>query len=317
MGRHYAYVMRLYLAGINGMVGSAISLEAKNQRHEVIGRSSKELDFTNRQAVFMELERIQPDALIIAAAKVGGIGANSTLPVDFLSINLQIQTNLLDAAHASGIKKVLFLGSSCIYPKLAPQPITESALLSGELEPTNEPYAIAKIAGLKLVEAYRRQFGHKWISAMPTNLYGPRDNFNLETAHVLPALIHRFHLAQQEGKNEVKIWGDGTPLREFLHVQDLARACMILLEKYDESVAINVGSGQEISIAQLALLIAKVTGFTGDIVFNPDRPNGTPRKLLDSSKISNLGWKPEINLEEGIVSTYDWFVKNYEKELMK
>ena len=317
MGRHYAYVMRLYLAGINGMVGSAISLEAKNQRHEVIGRSSKELDFTNRQAVFMELERIQPDALIIAAAKVGGIGANSTLPVDFLSINLQIQTNLLDAAHASGIKKVLFLGSSCIYPKLAPQPITESALLSGELEPTNEPYAIAKIAGLKLVEAYRRQFGHKWISAMPTNLYGPRDNFNLETAHVLPALIHRFHLAQQEGKNEVKIWGDGTPLREFLHVQDLARACMILLEKYDESVAINVGSGQEISIAQLALLIAKVTGFTGDIVFNPDRPNGTPRKLLDSSKISNLGWKPEINLEEGIASTYDWFVKNYEKELMK
>ena len=317
MGRHYAYVMRLYLAGINGMVGSAISLEAKNQQHEVIGKSSKELDFTNRQAVFMELESIQPDALIIAAAKVGGIGANSTLPVDFLSINLQIQTNLLDAAHASGIKKVLFLGSSCIYPKLAPQPITESALLSGELEPTNEPYAIAKIAGLKLVEAYRRQFGHKWISAMPTNLYGPRDNFNLETAHVLPALIHRFHLAQQEGKNEVKIWGDGTPLREFLHVQDLARACMILLEKYDESVAINVGSGQEISIAQLALLIAKVTGFTGDIVFNPDRPNGTPRKLLDSSKISNLGWKPEINLEEGIVSTYDWFVKNYEKELMK
>jgi len=317
MSRHYAYVMRLYVAGINGMVGSAISLEAKNQRHEVIGRSSKELDLTNRQAVFMELERIQPDALIIAAAKVGGIGANLTLPVDFLSINLQIQTNLLDAAHASGIKKVLFLGSSCIYPKLAPQPITESALLSGELEPTNEPYAIAKIAGLKLVEAYRRQFGHKWISAMPTNLYGPRDNFNLETAHVLPALIHRFHLAQQEGKNKVEIWGDGIPLREFLHVQDLARACMILLEKYDESVAINVGSGQEISIAQLALLIAKVTGFTGDIDFNPDRPNGTPRKLLDSSKISNLGWKPEINLEEGIASTYDWFVKNYEKELMK
>ena len=317
MSRHYAYVMRLYVAGINGMVGSAISLEAKNQRHEVIGRSSKELDLTNRQAVFVELEKIQPGALIIAAAKAGGIGANSTLPVDFLSTNLQIQTNLLDAAHASGINKVLFLGSSCIYPKLAPQPITESALLSGELEPTNEAYAIAKIAGLKLVEAYQRQFGHKWISAMPTNLYGPRDNFNLETAHVLPALIHRFHLAQQEGKNEVEIWGDGTPLREFLHVQDLARACMILLEKYDESVAINVGSGEEITISQLASLIAKVTGFTGDIVFNPDRPNGTPRKLLDSSKISNLGWKPEINLEEGIASTYDWFVKNYEKELMK
>ncbi len=299
------------------MVGSAVNLEAKTQRHEVIGRSSNELDLTNRQAVFMELEKTQPDALIIAAAMVGGIGANARLPVDFLSINLQIQTNLLDAAHTSGVSRVLFLGSSCIYPKLAAQPITESALLSGELEPTNEPYAIAKIAGLKLVEAYRRQFGHKWISAMPTNLYGPRDNFNLDSAHVLPALIHRFHLAHLAGKNKVVIWGDGTPLREFLHVQDLARACLVLLEKYDEPVAINVGSGQEITIGQLASLVAKVIGFRGEISFDTDRPNGTPRKLLDNSKISNLGWKPEINLEEGITSTYDWFVKSYEKGLIK
>jgi len=317
MSRHYAYVMRLYVAGINGMVGSAVNLEAKTQRHEVIGRSSNELDLTNRQAVFMELEKTQPDALIIAAAMVGGIGANARLPVDFLSINLQIQTNLLDAAHTSGVSRVLFLGSSCIYPKLAAQPITESALLSGELEPTNESYAIAKIAGLKLVEAYRRQFGHKWISAMPTNLYGPRDNFNLDSAHVLPALIHRFHLAHLAGKNKVEIWGDGTPLREFLHVQDLARACLVLLEKYDEPVAINVGSGQEITIGQLASLVAKVIGFRGEISFDTDRPNGTPRKLLDNSKISNLGWKPEINLEEGITSTYDWFVKSYEKGLIK
>ena len=317
MSRHYAYVMRLYVAGINGMVGSAVSLEAKTQRHEVIGKSSKELDLTNRQAVFMELEKTQPDALIISAAKVGGIGANARFPVDFLSINLQIQTNLLDAAHTAGVSRVLFLGSSCIYPKLTPQPITESALLSGELEPTNEPYAIAKIAGLKLVEAYRRQFSHKWISAMPTNLYGPKDNFNLESAHVLPALINRFHLAHLTHKNKVEIWGDGTPRREFLHVQDLARACMVLLEKYDEPVAINVGSGQEITIGQLASLVAKVIGFKGEVEFNTDRPNGTPRKLLDSSKISNLGWKPEINLEAGIASTYDWFIKNYEKGLIK
>ena len=225
--------MRIYVAGINGMIGSAFSLEAKTQGHQVIGKPSSKLNFTDRKATFMELEDSKPDALIIAAAKVGGIGANSSMPVDFLSINLQIQTNLLDAAHAAKIKKVLFLGSSCIYPKLAPQPIPESALLTGTLEPTNESYAIAKIAGLKLVEAYKRQFGYRWISAMPTNMYGPRDNFNLESAHVLPALIHRFHNAKTNGANEVEIWGDGSPLREFLHVTDLARACLILLNKYD------------------------------------------------------------------------------------
>ena len=302
--------MRIYIAGINGMVGSAIAEEAKKQGHEVIGKSSKELDLTNRDAVFSELKAIKPDALIIVAAKVGGIGANSTFPVDFLSVNLQIQTNLLDAAHASDIEKVLFLGSSCIYPKFAPQPIPESALLSGELEPTNEPYALAKIAGLKLVEAYRKQYGHKWISAMPTNLYGPRDNFDLESAHVLPALIHRFHNAKVKELSEVTIWGDGTPLREFLHVEDLASACLMLLDKYDDSVAINIGSGQERSILELAQSIATVVGFEGAIVFDKTKPNGTPRKLLDSHFLNNLDWKSQIDLKDGLTSTYAWFLNN-------
>ena len=306
--------MRIYVAGIKGMAGSAISLEASNQGHEVIGKTSKELNLTDRQAVFKELNGINPDSLIIAAAKVGGIGANSSFPTDFLSINLQIQTNLLDAAHAAKIEKVLFLGSSCIYPKLAPQPIPESALLTGVLEPTNEFYAIAKIAGLKLVEGYRRQFGHSWISVMPTNLYGPRDNFDLETAHVLPALIHRFHNAKIKGAESVTIWGDGTPQREFLHVDDLARACLLLLGSYDEAIAINIGSGQESSIKSLAVLIAKVVGFSGDIFFDLEHPNGTPRKLLDSTRIERFGWKPQIDLETGITRTYDWFLANYTQE---
>jgi GDP-L-fucose synthase len=306
--------MRLYIAGINGMVGSAIALEASAQGLEVSGKSSKDIDLTDRKVVFEEIQNNKPDALIIAAAKVGGIGANSSMPVDFLSVNLQIQTNLLDASHKANVSKVLFLGSSCIYPKFAPQPITESALLTGELEPTNESYAVAKIAGLKLVEAYRRQFGHHWISVMPTNLYGPRDNFHLDTAHVLPALIHRFHEAKVNNANKVEIWGDGSPLREFLYVGDLARACLVLLKQYDDSVAINVGSGQEISIEQLANMISKVVDYSGEIVFNESRPNGTPRKLLDSSKIAQLGWTPQVKLEDGIVSTYDWFLEHYVKE---
>jgi GDP-L-fucose synthase len=305
--------MRLYIAGINGMVGSAIAEEAKKQGHEVLGKSSKELDLTNRDAVFAEMKSVKPDALVIAAAKVGGIGANSTFPVDFLSVNLQIQTNLLDAAHAADIERVLFLGSSCIYPKFAPQPIPESALLTGELEPTNEPYAIAKIAGLKLVEAYRKQYGHKWISAMPTNLYGPRDNFDLESAHVLPALIHRFHNAKVNNLAEVAIWGDGTPLREFLHVEDLASACLMLLKEYDGSVAINVGSGQETSILDLAQSISKVVGFDGAIKFDQTKPNGTPRKLLDTHFLNNLGWKAQIGLKDGLASTYAWFLNNNAK----
>ena len=306
--------MRLYVAGIKGMVGSALKLEAQTQQYEVIGKSSKELDLTDRIAVFEELTSSKPDSLIIAAAKVGGIGANLSTPVEFLSVNLQIQTNLLDAAHAANISKVLFLGSSCIYPKYAPQPISESALLTGELEPTNEAYAIAKIAGLKLVESYRHQFDRHWISAMPTNIYGPRDNFDLETAHVLPALIHRFHKAKIDNLTEVEVWGDGKPLREFLHVQDLAKACLVLLNKYDESVAINIGSGQEISIGNLVKIISKVVGYTGKIRFITNRPNGTPRKLLNSTRISNLGWQPQVNLETGIASTYDWFLEHYDKE---
>ncbi len=295
------------------MVGSAIAEEARKQGHEVLGKSSKELDLTNREAVFAEMKSVKPDALVIAAAKVGGIGANSTFPVDFLSVNLQIQTNLLDAAHAADIERVLFLGSSCIYPKFAPQPLTESALLTGELEPTNEPYAIAKIAGLKLVEAYRKQYGHKWISAMPTNLYGPRDNFDLESAHVLPALIHRFHNAKVNNLAEVAIWGDGTPLREFLHVEDLAKACLKLLAEYDDSVAINLGSSQELSIAELAKTIADVIGYTGKIVLDNSKPNGTPQKLLNSEKINLLGWKAQIDLKDGLASTYNWFLNNNAK----
>jgi len=306
--------MRIYVAGINGMVGSAIALEAKAQGYEPIGKTSKELDLTDRVAVFKEIQEVRPDYLVIAAAKVGGIGANSSLPVDFLSINLQIQTNLMDAAHAADIKRVLFLGSSCVYPKHAPQPMSESALLTGELESTNAPYAIAKIAGLKLIEAYRNQFSHPWIAAMPTNLYGPRDNFDLETAHVLPALINRFHKAKINSSNFVEIWGNGTPLREFLYVNDLAKACLMLLDKYDNSVAINIGSGQGISIGNLALLISRIVGFNGDIRFNKNRPNGTQRKLLDSTRISELSWKPQISLEDGIASTYDWFLAHHIEE---
>ena len=305
--------MRIYIAGINGMVGSAIAEEAKKQGHEVIGKSSKDLDLTQRELVFAELISEKPDALIIAAAKVGGIGANSTFPVDFLSVNLQIQTNLLDAAHAADIERVLFLGSSCIYPKFAPQPIPESALLTGELEPTNEPYAIAKIAGLKLVEAYRKQYGHKWISAMPTNLYGPRDNFDLESAHVLPALIHRFHHAKVNKLAEVTIWGDGTPLREFLHAEDLASACLMLLKEYDGSVAINVGSGEELTILEIAQSVSKAVGFEGVIKFDKTKPNGTPRKLLDTNFLKNLGWKAQIDLKDGLASTYAWFLNNNAK----
>lgn len=303
------------MAGINGMVGSAIAIEARAQNHQVLGKSSRELDLTNREGVFQDLILTKPDCLIIAAAKVGGIGANSSMPVDFLSINLQIQTNLIDAAHSAGVERVLFLGSSCIYPKLAWQPINESALLTGELEPTNEPYAIAKIAGLKLIEAYRAQFGHRWISAMPTNLYGPRDNFDLETAHVLPALIHRIHNAKIANSPEVIIWGDGTPLREFLHVEDLARALLMLLDDYDDSAAINIGSGEEITVAKLAVLVSKIIGFNGNIALNSDRPNGVPRKLLDCERISRLGWEPRISLEKGISLTYDWFLKNHQKEV--
>ena len=302
--------MRVYVAGIHGMVGSAVARHFRQEGHEVLGRSSKELNLLDRAATFAELQEVKPDALVIAAAKVGGIGANSTFPVDFLTNNLQIQGNLIDGAHAANIDRVLYLGSSCIYPRMAPQPIEEESLLTGPLEETNEPYAIAKIAGIKLINAYRKQYGRRWISAMPTNLYGPNDNFNFETSHVLPALIAKFHDAKQNGNTKVTLWGDGTPLREFLHVDDLAKACLVLLERYDDSVAINVGSGREVSIRQLAEMIQKTVGFTGDIEFDTTRPNGTPRKILSISRMNYLGWTPEIKLEEGLASTYEWFKQN-------
>jgi len=303
--------MRLYIAGIGGMVGSALATEALKHGVDVVGKSSKALDLTDRASVFKELSEVLPDALIISAAKVGGIGANFAYPVDFLSVNLQIQTNLLDAAHAANVNRVLFLGSSCIYPKYASQPIAESSLLTGPLESTNEAYAIAKIAGLKLVQAYRQQFGKSWISAMPTNLYGPRDNFDLENAHVLPALINRMHFAKVQNHQSVSLWGDGTALREFLHVQDLARACMLLLNDYDSDIPINIGSGNEISIHNLAKQIAQVVGYKGEVTFEDSKLNGTPRKFLNSTMILNKGWKPQISLHEGIRTTYAWFLENY------
>lgn len=302
--------MKIYVAGHSGLVGSALVRAIEKTTHSWIGATRKELDLLDRKGVFDYLAKHRPDAVIIAAAKVGGILANKTYPVEFLSENLQIEANLIDGSHAAGIEKLLFLGSSCIYPKLATQPLKEEYLLTGPLEESNEPYAIAKIAGLKLVEAYRRQHGRFWTSAMPTNLYGPGDNFSTEGSHVLPALIRRFHEAKVKGDDSVVVWGSGTPLREFLHVDDLARASLLLLEKFDGSVAINVGSSQEISIAQLATLIAEVVKFNGEIIFDPSKPDGTPRKLLDNSKILALGWSPKISLADGIRSTYEWFLKN-------
>jgi GDP-L-fucose synthase len=299
--------MKLYIAGRFGMVGSALSRLGKTHGYEIKGKSSQDLDLRDRLAVFKELESEKPDALVIAAAKVGGIGANSSYPVDFLSFNLQIQTNLIDAAHAVGIDRVLFLGSSCIYPKFALQPIRESALLTGELEPTNEPLAIAKIAGIKLISAYRKQYDRKWFSVMPSNLYGPGDNFNLENAHVLPSLISKIFTAHSERAEFVEIWGDGTPKREFLHVNDMAEACLVLLDKYDDDLPINVGYGSEISILELANMISDVIGFQGEVKTNPNFPNGTPRKIMDSSRIAALGWKPRINLRDGITDTIQWF----------
>jgi len=299
------------------MVGSALARHFRELGHEVLGKSSRDLDFTDRIATIQELKKERPDSLIIAAAKVGGIGANSAFPVDFLSKNLQIQTNLMDAAHLADVERLLFLGSSCIYPKFAPQPIQEESLLTGLLEPTNEPYAIAKIAGIKLINAYRKQYGRKWISAMPTNLYGPGDNFDFETSHVLPALIAKFHDAKYRKMNSVTLWGDGTPLREFLHVHDLAKACEILMKEYDDESPINIGSGQEISIHELAKIIAKTVGYGGKIEFDKSKPNGTPRKALQNNRISRLGWKPEINLAEGISTTYEWYLNSLNDKEMR
>jgi GDP-L-fucose synthase len=301
--------MKIYIAGRFGMVGRAIDSEAQKNKHEVLGKSSVELDLADRDLVFKEIGLTLPDVIVIAAAKVGGILANDRHPVAFISQNLQIQTNLMDAAHYYKISKLVFLGSSCIYPKFSEQPIKESSLLTGLLEPTNEAYAVAKIAGVKLVDAYRKEFGHKWFSVMPTNLYGEFDNFDAENSHVLPGLLKRFHDSVTNGANEMTVWGDGSPLREFLHVRDLARAILFLIEKGNSKPLLNIGSGKEISIKELAALIAEVTKFKGKINFDTTKPNGTPRKLLDSSYIASLGWEPKISLESGIQETYEWYLE--------
>lgn len=299
---------KIYVAGHSGLVGSAIvrEIEARGTDRWVGARRS-ELDLSHPERVREFVRQESPDVVIVAAARVGGIGANSAFPVEFLSENLKIEMNLIEAAAESGVPRLLFLGSSCIYPRLAHQPIREEYLLTGELEPSNEPYALSKIAGIKLVQAYRSQYGHRWISAMPTNLYGPHDNFNLLSSHVLPAMIRRFHEAKMSGVDSVTVWGSGEPRREFLHVDDLARACLFLVENYDAPEPINVGWGTDVSIRELAVTVADAVGFTGRIDWDVTKPDGTPRKLLDTSRINALGWVPEIPLEQGIRSTYDWF----------
>jgi GDP-L-fucose synthase len=302
--------MTILVAGGTGLVGSAIVRELKRVNKDVVGISSKDVDLLDRDKTFAYIKKINPTVIIDAAAKVGGIGGNNSFPVEFLTQNLQIQSNLMDAAHAAKTEKFVFLGSSCIYPRDCPQPIKEDYLLTGELEQTNSAYAIAKIAGIELIKSYRKEYGYKWISVMPTNLYGPNDNFDLETSHVLPALVRKFIEAKQNSKSEVTIWGSGTPLREFLHVDDLAKAILICMEKYDDSQQINVGSGVEISILDLARKIAEKVGFVGSIVMDSSKPDGTPRKVLDITKVSNLGWKPTISLDQGIASTVEWYLEN-------
>jgi GDP-L-fucose synthase len=302
---------KVYIAGHRGLAGSAIWRHFEKAGYSnLIGFTSSELDLTDRSQTLLVIKDVTPDVVIDAAAKVGGIHANNTYPAAFLSDNLQIQVNLMDAAHEAGVDRLLFLGSSCIYPKFAPQPIQESALLTGALEATNEAYGIAKIAGILHVQAMRRQHQHHWISAMPTNLYGPNDNYHPENSHVLAALIRKFHEAVVADSPVVEVWGTGTPLREFLHVDDLASAVEFLLLNYDEDDTINVGSGQEVSINELARIIADVVGFKGELRNNTDKPDGTPRKILDSSRLHNLGWSPRWTLREGITDAYQWFVAN-------
>ena len=307
---------KIFVAGHRGMVGSAVwrALNTAGFR-KLVGWSSAEADLTDRDTTLDAISTAQPDIVVLAAARVGGILANSSHPVEFLSDNIRIQSNVLEASHLSGVERLLFLGSSCIYPRDAQQPIPESALLTGPLERTNEAYAIAKISGLIGVQAYRRQYGRRWISAMPTNLYGPEDNFELESAHVLPALIRRFHEARDRGAESVVLWGSGSPRREFLHVDDLALACLHLLERYDDSEHINIGTGRDIAIAALASMVAEVVGYEGGIEWDNSRPDGTPRKLLDSSRIRALGWEPSTTLRQGVTDTYKWFSEHYDGRL--
>jgi len=303
--------LKVYIAGHKGLVGSAIWRNLAAEGHtNVMGWSSSELDLRDSNLTMEAIKREKPDVIIMAAARVGGIVANSTHPVEFLNDNIRIQTNIFEAAHAAKVPQLLFLGSSCIYPKFADQPIKESSLLTGQLEESNNAYAIAKIAGVLQVQSYRKQYGHRWISAMPTNLYGPFDNFDLTSSHVLPALIRKFHEAKVAGSLSVTLWGSGTPLREFLHTDDLARGVVHLLNHYDDGDPVNIGWGKDLSIKELALLIAGVVGYEGSIQWDTSKPDGTPRKLLDISKIQSLGWQPQIALRDGIASTYEWYLDN-------
>ena len=312
--------MRIYVAGHRGMVGGAISRRLQARGDEVIVRTHAELDLLDQQAVRAFMKEEHPDAVVLAAAKVGGIHANNTYPAQFIYENLMMECNVVHQAWEAGVRRLLFLGSSCIYPRAVPQPMREDALLTGVLEPTNEPYAIAKIAGIKLCESYNRQYGTDYRSVMPTNLYGPGDNFHPENSHVLPALIRRFHEAIEQGRDEVIIWGTGTPRREFLHVDDMAEASLFVLDLDQSTYAdntdpmlshINVGYGDDVSIAELAQLIADVTGFRGRISFDASKPDGTQRKLMDVSRLSAMGWKASISLKEGVRTTYRWFLDNH------
>ncbi len=302
---------KIYVAGHRGLVGSAIvrALAAAGH-HNILTRTSAECDLTDAGAVRDLFEAERPEYVFLAAAKVGGIQANDTYPADFIRDNLAIQMHVIHEAWRCGAKKLLFLGSSCIYPKYAPQPMREEHLLSGPLEPTNQWYAVAKIAGIKMCQAYRRQYGFSAISLMPTNLYGPGDNFDLQSSHVLPALLRKFHEAKIQGAPSVSVWGTGSPRREFLHVDDLAEACLHLMCCYDSEEIVNVGSGEDVSIAQLAALVRDVVGFPGVIVYDDTKPDGTPRKLLDVTRINEMGWRPRIGLQEGVAATYDWYVEN-------
>ena len=305
---------KVYVAGHNGMVGSSIVRKLEREGFtNIITRSSKELNLIDQAAVAAFFEETKPDYVFLAAAKVGGIQANNRYKGDFLYDNLMIQTNVIHAAHAHQVKKLLFLGSSCIYPKFAQQPISEDSLLTGTLEPTNEPYAIAKIAGIKLCDAFRDQYGVNFISAMPTNLYGPNDNYDLQNSHVLPAMIRKFHEAKLSGGKEVVIWGTGKPMREFLYVDDLAEACYFLMENYNDPGAINVGTGSDITIEDLAYLVKRIVGFEGELVFDTSKPDGTPKKQLDVSKINKLGWEAKIDLEKGIQLAYESFLNQAKK----
>lgn len=302
---------KIYVAGHRGLVGSAIvrNLEEKGYGN-VIGRTHRELDLTNQQAVREFFEAEKPDVVVLAAAKVGGINANNTAPAEFAYENMQIQCNVIQCSHVYHVRKLLFLGSTCIYPRMAPQPIPEDALLTGPLEETNEAYAIAKISGLEMCKFYKRQYGDDFISCMPTNLYGPYDNYDLSGSHVMPAMIRKFHDAKMNNVPSVELWGTGTPLREFLYVDDMADACVFLLEHYDGEQHVNIGTGKEVTIRELADTVRRVVGYQGEIVWNPDMPDGTPRKLTDVTKLHNLGWTHKVELEEGVQLAYDWFREN-------